>query len=173
MEPRAAGELFHYQVLNINTSFLWLSNNMLKTLTVFNVHPVEAYRKRRAREKVKKLSLTVAQDQSGNWGKGREEYAFAKGCHWLFKLLLRLHTAAGFYVQGLKSTTVVAYRFCAYLSLSFRTVMPGGGGTPWNSWWGCTFPILTLSLSKTRKCHFSHPFSDQAFKKLCHPSYLD
>ena len=127
MEPRAAGELFHYQVLNINTSFLWLSNNMLKTLTVFNVHPVEAYRKKRAREKVKKLSLTVAQDQSGNWGKGREEYAFAKGCHWFFKLLLRLHTAAGFYVQGLKSTTVVAYRFCAYLSLSFRTVIPGGG----------------------------------------------
>ena len=162
MEPRAAGELFHYQVLNINTSFLWLSNKMLKTLTVFNVH--EAYQKKRAREKVKKLSLTVAQDQSGNWGKGREEYAFAKDCHWFFKLSLRLHTAAGFYVQGLESNTVVAYRFCAYLSLSFRTVIPGGG-VPTG------FPILTLL--KTRKCHFLHPFSDRAFKKFCHPSYLD
>ena len=106
-------------------------------------------------------------------GKRRQEYAFAKGCHWFFELLLRLHTAAGFYVQGLKSTTVVAYRFCAYLSLSFRTVIRGGGvllgilgaGVPTG------FPILTLF--KTRKCHFSHPFSDRAFKKLCHPSYLD
>ena len=146
---------------------------MLKTLTVFNVHPVEAYRKKRAHEKVKKLSLIVAQDQSGNWGKGRQEYAFAKGCHWFFKLLLRLHTAAGFYVQGLKSTTVVAYRFCAYLSLSFRTVIRGGGvllgilgaGVPTG------FPILTLF--KTRKCQFLHPFSDRALKILCHPSYLD
>ena len=40
-----------------------------------------------------------------------------------------------------------------------------GGGVPTG------FPILTLF--KTRKCHFSHPFSDRAFKKLCHPSYLD
>ena len=32
--------------------------------------------------------------------------------------------------------TEVAYRSCAYLS--FGTVIPGGKGTPWNSWWGCT-----------------------------------
>ena len=51
---------------------------MLKTLTVFNVHPVEAYRKRRALEKVKKLSLTVAQDQSGTGERGERNMLLQK-----------------------------------------------------------------------------------------------
>ena len=40
-----------------------------------------------------------------------------------------------------------------------------GGGVPTG------FPILTLF--KTSKCQFLHPFSDRALKILCHPSYLD
>ena len=49
-------------------------------------------------------------------------------------------------------------------------LFPGGeGGTPGNSWWGC---IQMLTLFQTKKCHFSHPFSDLASKKLCR-HYLD
>ena len=34
-------------------------------------------------------------------------------------------------------------------------------------------PVLQiLTLFQTKKCYFSHPFSDLAFKKLCH-HYLD
>ena len=45
----------------------------------------------------------------------------------------------------------------------------GGGGTPGNSWWkpvppGSSNPDLILD----QKCHFLHPFSDLASKKLCH-----
>ena len=32
----------------------------------------------------------------------------------------------------------------------------GGGGAPWNFWWGCA--------ARIQKCHFPHPFSDLASK---------
>ena len=45
----------------------------------------------------------------------------------------------------------------------------GGEGTPGNSWWGCAARFSkVLTLFQTKKCHFSHPFSDLASKKLCH-----
>ena len=49
----------------------------------------------------------------------------------------------------------------------------GEGGTPGNFWWGraARFSKI-LTLFQTKKCHFSHPFSDLASKKLCH-HYLD
>ena len=42
----------------------------------------------------------------------------------------------------------------------------GGGGTPGNSWWVCAAQVLTLS--HTKKCHFSHLFSDQTSKIHAH-----
>ena len=51
----------------------------------------------------------------------------------------------------------------------------GGGSTCGKYWWGCAarfFQIVTLF--QTKKYHFSHPFSDLAFKKLFHKNnYLD
>ena len=50
----------------------------------------------------------------------------------------------------------------------------GGGGTPGNSWWGVCRPVLQiLTRSQTKDVifhtHFSHPFSDLAFRhKLCY-----
>ena len=46
----------------------------------------------------------------------------------------------------------------------------GRGGTPRNSWWGtlCRTDLQIVTLFQTKKCHFSHPFSDLASRKLCH-----
>ena len=50
-----------------------------------------------------------------------------------------------------------------WIKVTMHSVPRGGGGTPGNSWWGC---IQMLTLFQTKKCHFSHPFSDLASKKL-------
>ena len=47
-----------------------------------------------------------------------------------------------------------------------------GGGTPGNSCWIVTSGSTNPDLISDQKCHFPHPFSDIAFKKLCH-HYLD
>ena len=50
-----------------------------------------------------------------------------------------------------------------------------GGGTAGNSWWGCATQFFKLNpdpISDRKKCHFSHLFSDLAFKKLLY-HYLD
>ena len=45
---------------------------------------------------------------------------------------------------------------------------PGGGrGTPGNSWRGCAV-LQILTLFQAKKCHFSHPYLDLVFNKLCH-----
>ena len=100
---------------------------MSKTLTVFNVHPVEAYWKNRAREKVNTL-IDRSPRPIRKLGKGERGICFSKKVVTDFS---NADATAGIYVQGLKSATEVAYTSCAYLS--FRTVIPGGGGTPWNS----------------------------------------
>ena len=54
-----------------------------------------------------------------------------------------------------------------------KTRRRGRRGTPGNSWWGRAARLSKiLTLFQTKKCHFSHPFSDLASKKLCH-HYLD
>ena len=49
----------------------------------------------------------------------------------------------------------------------------GGGGYSWEFLVGMCHPVLQiLTLSQTKKCHFSHLFSDMASKKLLY-HYLD
>ena len=48
-----------------------------------------------------------------------------------------------------------------------------GGGYSWEFLVGMFHPVLQiLTLYQTKKCHFSHLFSDLAFKKLLY-HYLD
>ena len=60
------------------------------------------------------------------------------------------------------------------LLLLFFRVCQVLGGTPVNSWWGCIVevcrPVLQiLTRFQTKKCNFSHPFSDLACRqKLCY-----
>ena len=53
-----------------------------------------------------------------------------------------------------------------WIKVAMHSVTPGGGVL---LGWGC---IQMLTLFQTKKCHFSHPFSDLACKKLCR-HYLD
>ena len=47
------------------------------------------------------------------------------------------------------------------------------GGYSWEFLVGVCRPVLEiLTLFQTKKCYFSHPFSDLASKKLCH-HYLE
>ena len=173
MAPRAAGELFHYQVLNINTSFLWLSNTHVKNVDSFQ---------RTSRWSLLENSRTRESEQTlidrnprpiRKLGKGERGICFCKRLSLIFQAFVKI-TQMLRPVFMSKSATEVAYRFCAYLS--FRPVIPGAGGRGvllgiLDGGVPTGFPILVLFT--TRKCHFSHPFSDRAFRKLCHPSYLD
>ena len=63
------------------------------------------------------------------------------------------------YFQNVRLRQVVAYE-------------PGGRGSSGNSWGVCRPVLQILTLLQTKKCQFSHLFSDLASKKLC-LYYLD
>ena len=58
-----------------------------------------------------------------------------------------------------------------FYTLSAGWIMPGGGGEgySWKFSARVCRPVLQiLTLFQAKKCHFSHPYLDLVFNKLCH-----